>query len=177
MAFNPTGVRNDPFKGYNFLIKLLDSSSQLVDAPTPIENGALGGFSECSGLEMTLEVEPYQEGGNNGTVRQFPTRITWGNIRLKRGVVLSDELWEWHYGFVEGKGKRRDGLIVLRNDQHEPVKAWQFTRGLPAKWTGPTMDATQNQVAVEELEIAHEGLKLVPPGAAPAASNSTFPVG
>ena len=75
------------------------------------------------------------------------------------------------------RGKRRDGLIVLRNDQHEPVKAWQFARGLPAKWTGPTMDATQNQVAVEELEIVHEGLKLVPPGAAPAASNSTFPAG
>ena len=170
MASNPVGVRNDPFMGYNFVIKLLDSSGQLVDAWSAIESGVLGGFSECSGLEMTLEVEPYQEGGNNGTVLQFPTRITWGNIRLQRGMTLSDELWKWHYGFVEGKGKRRDGLIALQNDLHEPVKLWRFEKGLPVKWTGPTMDATQNQVAVEELEIVHEGLKLEPPRAAPATA-------
>jgi phage tail-like protein len=162
--FNPSGVRFDPYRSYNFLISLVDSSSQLALSPQAIQSAAAAGFSECSGLETTLELEPYQEGGNNGTVLQFPTRVTWGHIRLKRGMAFFDDLWEWYYGFVEGRGRRRDGIIVLQDDIHMPVKIWQFTRGLPTKWTGPTLNATQSQVAVEELEIAHEGLKLVPFG-------------
>lgn len=125
-----------------------------------IQNVALGGFSECSGLEMSLDVEEYREGGANGTVRKFPTRVKWTNLRLRRGMANADDLWNWHYGFVEGKAKRRDGVVVLQNDLHVPVKVWSFTRGLPIKWTGPSLNAAQSQVAVEELEIGHEGLKL-----------------
>lgn len=165
-----TGIRVDPVAGYNFLITLVDSSSVLTTVLTGIQNVVLGGFSECSGLEMSLDVEEHQEGGRNGTVLKFPTRVTWSNIRLRRGVALSDDLWNWHYGFVEGRGRRRDGIIVLQNDLHIPVKVWYFTRGLPVKWTGPSMDATQSQVAIEELEIAHEGLKLLTPGAAIASA-------
>jgi phage tail-like protein len=170
MALNVAGVRIDPVGSYNFLITLVDSSSVLTSVLIGIQNVVLGGFTECSGLEMSLDVEEYQEGGRNGTVLKFPTRVTWTNIRLRRGVALSDDLWNWHYGFVEGKGKRRDGIIVLQNDLHIPVKVWHFTRGLPVKWTGPSMDATQSQVAIEELEIAHEGLKLYAPGAAIAGA-------
>lgn len=174
-AFRPAGKRVDPFMGYNFLVKLVDSSSQLALSPGVIRSGADGGFSECSGLEPTLEIEPYQEGGRFGSVRQFPTRVTWAHIRLKRGVTLSDDLWLWIYGFVEGRGKRKDGLIILQNEQQQPVKAWQFTKGLPAKWSGPSMNAGQNAVAMEELEIAHEGLKLVPSGSSkPFNINITF---
>ena len=160
LPFQPTRPRIDPFKGYNFLVRLLGSTSQLATGPLDILAEAAAGFSECSGLETTLELEPYQEGGNNGTVRQFPTRVTWANIRLKHGLAISDDLWNWHYGFVEGRGQRRDGLIILLNDLQVPVKLWQFKRGLPAKWTGPSLNAAQNQVAVEDLEIAHEGLVL-----------------
>jgi phage tail-like protein len=166
MALHVTGKRVDPVKGYNFLITLVDSSSLLTVTLSGIQNAAVGGFSECSGLEMALQVEEYREGGNNGTVLKFPTRTTWGNIRLRRGVVASDDLWKWHYSFVEGKGTRRDGTIILQNDAHQPVRVWNFTRGLPVKWTGPAMNATQGQVAVEELEIAHEGVKLSSPAAA-----------
>ena len=160
LSLQPAGLRIDPYKGYNFLVRLLGSTSQLATTAQEILNQVAAGFSECSGLETTLELEPYQEGGNNGTVLQFPTRVTWGNIRLKRGLAVSDELWNWHYGFVEGRGLRRDGLIILLNDLQLPVKIWQFKRGLPAKWTGPSLNAAQNQIAVEELEIAHEGLTL-----------------
>jgi phage tail-like protein len=160
LSFQPTGQRVDPYKGFNFLVRLLGSTSQLATGQLEIQTEAAAGFSECSGLETTLELEPYQQGGNNGTVLQFPTRVTWGNIRLKRGMAVSDELWNWHYGFVEGRGQRRDGLIILQDEQQQPVKIWQFKRGLPAKWTGPSLNAAQNQIAVEELEIAHEGLLL-----------------
>lgn len=165
MALGIAGQRLDPVMGYNFLITLVDSSSLLATVLSGIQNIALGGFMECSGLEMALQIEDYNEGGNNAGVLKFPTRITWTSIRLRRGAALSDELWQWHYDFVEGKGKRRDGVIALENDLHEPVKVWYFKRGLPVKWTGPAMNATQSQVAVEEIEIAHEGLKIYSPGA------------
>jgi phage tail-like protein len=126
-----------------------------------ITTATQGGFSECSGLEISLDVEEYREGGNNGTVLRFPSRIKWQNLRFKRGMALSDDLWNWHYSFTQGKVQRRDGLIALQDEEHNPVKVWKFTRGLPVKWTGPTLNAAQSQVAIEELEIAHEGLTLL----------------
>ena len=160
------GIRVDPILSYNFLISLLDTSSSLAlgksIALSAIFDVAVGGFSECSGLEMSLDVEEYQEGGRNGAVLKFPTRVKWTNITLKKGVGAGTGLWDWHYGFVEGKGKRRDGVIALLNDLHLPNNIWYFRRGLPVKYTGPTMNASQNNVAVESIEIVHEGIYQLP---------------
>jgi phage tail-like protein len=150
----------DPFRGFNFTVSLIDSSSLLTVAATALQSMALAGFSECSGLEMSLDIEEYKEGGNNGTILRFPTRVKWTNLRLKRGVTFADDLWQWHYNFSQGTGTRRDGIVVLQDERHNPAKVWSFTRGLPVKWTGPTFNATQSQVAVEEIEIAHEGLTV-----------------
>src|SRR5260370_5167105 len=154
--------RLDPVKGYNFVISLLDSSSSLAQAQTTalsaLTDIAVGGFSECSGLEMSLDIEEYKEGGRNGEILKFPTRVKWSNITLKRGIGSSTTLWDWHYGFVQGKGNRRDGIIVLQDDQHTPHNIWHFRRGLPMKYTGPSMNATQNSVAIEAIEISQEGL-------------------
>ena len=128
---------------------------------------ALGGFSECGGLEMSLQVEEFREGGNNGRLLKFPTRVTWSNITLKKGVSSGTALWDWHYGFTAGQGSRRDGVIVLLNDRQVPNNIWYFRRGLPVKYTGPALNATQSSVAIESIEIAHEGLSQVPLGLAP----------
>src|SRR5687768_5885328 len=140
MAIGIPGLRRDPVRGYNFLITLVDATSALGTLSSAVQNIVLGGFTECSGLEMELETESYNEGGNNGRVLTFPTRVKWSHIRLKRGAALSMELWKWHYSFVEGKGKRRDGIVVLQDDLHRPVQLWAFSRGLPVKWTGPSMN-------------------------------------
>lgn len=155
------GLRSDPVKTYNFLVSFVDTSSSISSGSVPVESVLAAGFSEASGLEMSLEVEEYKEGGRNDMVHKLPTRVTWGNLRFKRGVALSDDLWEWLYGFAEGRGKRRDGLVTLQDDLHQPVRIWQFRRGIPIKWTGPSLNATQSEVAVEELEVGHEGLTLV----------------
>jgi phage tail-like protein len=161
MATGAQAVRTDPYRAFNFLIRLVDSSGSPGDS-TPSQQGSpAGGFSECSGIEMSLDVEEYQEGGNNGGSLRFPTRVKWTNLRLKRGMALTDDLWDWHYNFVQGQVVRRDGVVTLLDEQQNPVKTWSFRRGLPVKWTGPSMNATNNQVAIEELEIAHEGLKLL----------------
>ncbi|MCC7052815.1 MAG: phage tail protein [Gemmatimonadaceae bacterium] len=160
------GVRFDPLMAYNFTINLIDTSSTMATlksvAMSAITDTLLGGFSECSGLDMALEVEEYKEGGNNGGVLKFPTRVTWAPLVLKSGVGAGSSLWDWHYDFAIGKGKRKDGIITLLNDLHLPSHIWHFRRGLPTKYTGPSLVAGQNTVAIEGLEITHEGLWQVP---------------
>lgn len=157
------GRREDPYAAYNFLVVLLDSGSEILKAVKRIDRLATAGFSECSGLESTIDIEEYREGGNNGTVLKFPTRATTSPIQLKRGVSERADLWIWHNGFMLGRGQRRDGLIVLQNESRDPVKFWAFYRGILSKYRGPTLAANQNQVAIEEVEIVHEGLALVSP--------------
>jgi len=161
-----TALRDDPVLNHNFVISLLDTSSTLAligsFALSAIFDVALGGFSECTGIEMSLQVEEYKEGGRNGEVLKFPTRVTWSNITLKKGIGASTALWNWHYGFTQGQGRRRDGIIMLLNDLHVPNNIWYFRRGLPVKYSGPALNATQNNVAIEAIEIAHEGIFQVP---------------
>jgi len=160
------GLRNDPLLNHNFVITLVDSTSLLGAAPATSPGGVLSsvlaGFSECSGLEMSMQPEEYKEGGNNATVLKFANRVTWGNLTLRRGLSVSTDLWDWHYGFVEGRGKRRDGVIVLLDETRQPARTWCFRRGLPIKYTGPQLNATQNSIAIEAIEIAHEGIFQLP---------------
>jgi phage tail-like protein len=153
--------RIDPFPAYNFAVTLMDASSAVATVSIAIGVEPQAGFAECSGLEMQLAVDEYKQGGENGTVRKFPARISWPNLKLRRGVSKDNALWLWCQDFMYARGKRRDGLITLRNERHEPVRIWRFVRGLPVKWSGPALNAMQNGLAFEEIEIAHEGLQLV----------------
>jgi phage tail-like protein len=154
-------LRIDPLGGFNFYITLIDSSNLLGTIISLAANYAVAGFSECTGLEASLEIFDYREGGQNSYVHRFATRATHANITLKHGVIfLYDDLWTWHNGWVQGQGTRRDGLIVLMDEGRNPAKVWKFKRGLPAKWVGPSLNAGQSAVAVESIEIAHEGLDL-----------------
>lgn len=165
-VLSQTALRADPVLNHNFVISLLDTSSVLAtlasSALSAVLDVAVGGFSECTGLEMTMKIDDYMEGGNNGTVLKFPGRVSWGNLTLKKGVGSSSALWDWHYGFAQGHGKRRDGVIALLNERHVPNNIWYFRRGLPVKYGGPALNASQNSVAIESLEIAHEGIYQLP---------------
>lgn len=150
---------------YNFSLRLIETAkpaSALVGAFSP---PIAGGFSECGGLEASMAVDEYREGGRNDAVLRFPGRITHPNLRLRRGLAVSDELWKWHEQFITGKGRRRDGVIELLNDTGDAVRTWRFRRGLPVRWAGPAFNATSSAVAIEEIEIAHEGLFVQAGGA------------
>ena len=154
-------LRIDPLGVFNFYLTLIDASNVVGTLITAALNYKVAGFSECSGLEATVEVIDYKEGGLNDYVHKFPTRASFGNITLKHGVIyLYDDLWTWHNEFVLGKGKRKDGLIVLLDESRKPAKVWKFKRGIPMKWVGPSLNAAQSNAAIESLEIAHEGLFL-----------------
>lgn len=167
-----TALRGDPVLNHNFVVSLLDTSSSLATgksiALSAIFDVAVGGFSEVTGLEMSMQPEEYKEGGRNGEVLKFPNRVAWSNITLKKGIGAGTSLWDWHYGFATGNGKRRDGVIVLQTDllltgaMRVPNNIWFFRRGLPVKYTAPALNATQSTVAIEAIEIAHEGIYQVP---------------
>lgn len=118
-------------------------------------------FKECSGLRLERSVEPVEEGGVNDRVHQLPGRNKYSNIVLKYGVMQTDELWKWYQeGLLDGKVKRINFTILLRNVKGEVVKRWSVEDAFPVKWEGPSLNVEGNQVAIETLEIVHHGLKL-----------------
>lgn len=140
-----TGSREDPFLAFRFEVKF---GSQSV-----------GGFSECSGIQLETEVHDYQEGGLNSHVRKFPTRTKQSNLTLKRGIV-GRELWDWYYRLTQGDIEFRTVSVTVHDPSgREPVAEWEFREAFPCKWQGPDLNATQNNVAVETFEICYHILE------------------
>jgi phage tail-like protein len=126
----------------------------------------VAGFAECTGLNIETKVMEYKEGGNNATTLKFPEPSTFGNVTLKRGVTNSNELIEWQLDVVSGtfsKNARKNNpsiAIVLMNEKGEDVRRWNLVRAFPVKWVGPDLKASASEVAIEALELAHEGIQL-----------------
>lgn len=143
-----TGQRIDPFRNFNFLVEL--------------EGIAQASFSECSGLGSHTEVIENREGGDNGTVRKLPGRTSFSDISLKWGTTTSMELWVWRQQIVDGNVVRKNGSIVLFDlANRTEVARWNFVRAWPAKWDGPALSAKANDIAVDSLVLAHEGITRV----------------
>jgi phage tail-like protein len=138
------GDRKDPYRGYNFLVEV-DGISRAA-------------FRECSGLETSQDPIDYREGTDPLTVRKLPGLVRYSNVTLRVGVTDDTELWDWRQRAVDGDVDRRNGSIVLLDDTGTEQVRWNFREGWPTKWTGPSFNATGNEVAIEALEIAHEGL-------------------
>lgn len=125
-----------------------------------VDDRPLGGFTECGGLQLEIEVQDYPEGGLNTQLHKLPVRTKQSNIRLKRGIA-NRALWDWYAELAGGTVARCNGSILVHDPSGENVVAeWQFRRAYPVKWVGPELNATQNQVAVETIELAHEGLEM-----------------
>jgi phage tail-like protein len=139
------GTRVDPFRGYNFKLEI----DQIQRA----------GFRECLGLEVISEPMDYREGNEKVyTNRKLPGLTKYSNITLKWGITDDHSLWDWRKKTIDGKTERKNGSIVLMNESGEEKLRWNFVDGWPTKWTGPSFNATANEVAIETIEIVHEGV-------------------
>lgn len=122
-------------------------------------------FSEVSGL--TLESEPieYRGGADQSlTVRKIPGLRKYGNVSLKRGIMAADNgFWEWWNTIQSGTVQRRTVTIALLDEEHNPAMSWEIQGAWPVKIEGPGLNATGNEVAVETLEFAHEGMVVNSP--------------
>ncbi len=121
----------------------------------------VGSFQEVSGLGSQIEVQDYMEGGRNNSVVKLPGHASFSNISLKKGFCtgfLAQLYFDYCYG--SGKRQRINGEITLLGDDMQPAVVWRFVRGIPLKWDGPQLSVNANTLAVEALEIAHEGLSV-----------------
>jgi phage tail-like protein len=159
-----TFPRVDPLPAFNFTVALIDASSTFSTVTSTASGLLLGGFSECSGLEASLDITEYAEGGVNDRIHRFASRTQYSNIVLRRGVGLGEDLWLWYREFQAGEGTRRTGMIVMQNELRVPIKTWVFEGGIPVRFQGPALNAQTSEISIEALEIAHEKLTLISPG-------------
>ncbi|HOX26212.1 MAG TPA: phage tail protein [Candidatus Krumholzibacteria bacterium] len=142
--------RDDPYGDFNFLITI----------PGVGEEGLRAAFSEVAGLEVRIEVVEYRNGNEDITVRKLPGLKKFTNLTLKRGVIGDLAFWQWIRSAMDGQVRRVDGTIELLNESREPVLRWRFRRGWPCRYAGPSLSAKTGEVAIETIEICHEGLEL-----------------
>jgi len=141
-------VRNDPLGAFNFIVE--------------IPNVARAGFTEVFGLGLEVDVIEYREGNDPlPTPRKLVGLVKYSNIVLKRGLTADHSLWDWARQAVQGNVQRVDVSITLLNDQRQPVVRWIARNAWVAKYEGPTLNAKAKDVAIESVEIAHEGIELV----------------
>jgi phage tail-like protein len=125
----------------------------------------VGAFRECSGLGSENEVVEYKASGPKGEyiIKKVPGRLKWNNITLKRGITDAMDMWKWRKLVEQGKieDARKNGTITMYNQQGDAVAKWNFINAWPSKLSGPSANASNNEVAIEELELTHEGYERV----------------
>ncbi|MDA0268489.1 MAG: phage tail protein [Cyanobacteria bacterium] len=119
-------------------------------------------FSECSGIDVTIDKDTYSEGGVNNQQRIFLKQAKFGDITLKRGITNDLSFWDWLNQILEkGKPERRSINILVFNQAGETMQAWTLIGAVPVGWKTPSLQADSTSVAVEELVLSYEGLKVV----------------
>jgi|SRR5947209_18206150 len=140
-----TGDRKDPAVNYCFQV-LVDGMEETAQ------------FSECSGLEMSVKFDEVREGGENNFVHKLPGRVEYSNLVLKRGYARTAELFKWCMKLQ----RRKVTVQLIKQSEGRPLATWVFVDAYPVKWSGPSLKASENAIAIETLELAHRGLDTRP---------------
>jgi phage tail-like protein len=186
----------NPVPAFDFTVFMFDANpvsssglSNLAGAGAALSNSALfASFAEVNGLNAEMETEEYRAGGRNTGPHKF---VKWGrypNLVFKRGVTFNSDIWDWYYTALYNPNEpvRRNGVIALMDRgggssaiggsstpfalpsiERLPVAVWFFRDALPEKLQGPQLNAKSNEIAIETLEIVHEGLYRCGPAMIP----------
>jgi phage tail-like protein len=143
--------REDPLVGFHFAVD--------------IGGVVTGYFTECSGLGSEHDVVEHKVVTETGqeVVLKLPGRLKWDNITLKRGITSNLDIWDWRKQVEDGavEAARRDGSIVMYDQELKEAARWNFERAWPLKVTGPSPKADSNEIGIEELTICHEYIARV----------------
>ena len=140
-------ARHDPAPAFNFVVE--------------IDGIAAAGFAECSGLSSETDVIEYREGNERTLgVRKLPGLTHYGPVFLRRGITTNRDLWDWRQSVIDGQLSRRGVAITLLSESGEPVLRWMLRDAWIAKWEGPHLRARSSEVAIESIELVHEGIRL-----------------
>ena len=189
----------NPVPVFDFTVVMMDARPEssagltdLVGAGVGLAKSAiLGSFAEVSGLNAEMETEEYREGGSNAAPHKF---IKWGkypNLVFKRGMTANADIWDWYYQVIYKTANpvRKDGLVLLTDrgpgapggspaplglpgPDRLPVAAWFFRSALPERLQGPQLNAKSNEIAIETLELVHEGLYRLGPSMLPGIGSA-----
>jgi len=141
-----TGEYVDPYRAYNFKIE--------------IQGSIVGHFTQCSGMEVKVHPIAYRESGNSQVVHYVPGQVEYSPITLHYGLTESRDLWNWFMTGVQGKVERRNLSIVLTgSDGVSEVTRWNLFHAWPTAWTGPLLETTAHEVAIESLTLVCETLE------------------
>jgi phage tail-like protein len=119
--------------------------------------GSLGLWTKCEGLGLEYDVFEYREGGQNGFIHRLPGRAKYANVKLSRPIDKNSEKVATWMASLQGTAKRETAEISVLDPVGDVVATWNLVGVFPARWTGPTLDVAGNQVAIETLELAHNG--------------------
>lgn len=149
-----------PFTAFNFLVEI-----SVDDEMNKVCSAA---FSECDGLEMSIQPKTIREGGNNGQQIHLTGPVSYGQLSLKRGMTINFDLWDW---FEKVQQQGRGGLraagevIMLASDGKTEQVRFLLAGCIPVKMKAPALNAKEGLLAIEEMQIAYERLSIKKPGA------------
>jgi phage tail-like protein len=149
-----------PFIAFNFAVEI-----EVPGVSTQVCNAS---FSECDGLDMTMEIKTIREGGNNTAQVRLPGAVSYGNITLKRGMTANFDLWDWFstlYQPQKGGTRATAKIVVFADDGTTERVRFVLNRCLPGKIKAPGLNAKDGMVAIEELQLVYESMQLIKPGA------------
>ena len=154
----PDGPQATPFTTFNFKVDLtLEGQSR------PLCGAA---FAECDGLEISMQPKTYQEGGNNASQVHLVGPVSYGQLSLKRGMTDSFDLWKWFDRVMQDGGhglRARCVVTMMASDRGADQAQFELTRCLPVKLKAPGLNAKEGLIAIEEMQIAYERLRIVAP--------------
>jgi phage tail-like protein len=138
--------REDPLVGFLFALD--------------VQGVIKGYFTECSGIGSESEIAEQKVVTEKGVqvVLKVPGRLKWGDITLKRGITSSMDLWDWRKMVEDGnvKGSRKNGSIIMFDQELKAKAKWDFKNAWPSKISGPSPKSDGNDISLEEITIVHE---------------------
>jgi phage tail-like protein len=145
-------IRDDPYPNHNFMITIngVSNDGKAVSAS----------FSEMSGMKVDIAAIIYRNGSERQAHRKIPGIFTYGDLTFKRGITGHVVFWNWILEALNGQVRRTSGSIILLDENRQEVMRWNFARGWPTNYTGPTLNGATNEIAIDHLGVAVEDLRI-----------------
>ncbi len=142
-----------PFTAFNFSVE--------INLPGEAQKICGASFSDCDGLDMSMEVKTIREGGNNGKQIRLAGPVSYGQLTLKRGMTANFDLWNWFNRMQTEPGLRANAEVVLLAADGKTARArFALSRCMPVKLKAPALNAKDGILAIEEMQLAYESLEL-----------------
>jgi phage tail-like protein len=159
-----TDDRVEPYVAFNFSVEITDGRVAPDGTPKPLCEAA---FSECDGLEMTMEVKTIKEGGANGQLIRLTGPVGYGQLTLKRGMTANFDLWDWFRRVIADPGLRLNAEVVMYAKNRTVCTRFLLRRCVPVKLKAPALNAKDGMVAIEEMQLAYESISYKAPSPPP----------